>query len=275
MNGMPLYCMQPSVTLIIPLFNASSFVERCTAMCEAQTMDEVEIVFVDDCSTDGTAARVRRFIDGYSGPKRFILTSTDRNCGPGAARNLGISAASGEYLCFVDCDDEIDPRYCELLHSEAKRFDADIASCNASCGGKVLRSPSFCGEISVSARKRILRGFVTYLWTYAFRREFIISSGISFPERRSSEDSCFVACAWLSASRAAHTDEVLYSYLPTPSSVSRRKDRRRGSERMASLKAFYKYASDSGLLKEYRMETGLIMLKKGYLPSISDRLKNI
>lgn len=267
--------MQPSVTLIIPLFNASPFVERCASMCATQSLDEVEIVFVDDCSTDGTSALVRRFIDTYNGAKRFILTSTPRNSGPGAARNIGIAAASGKYICFVDCDDVIDSRYCENLYSAAKRFDADIASCNASCSGKVLRSPSFCGEMSVSARKRILRTFVTYLWTYAFKREFIISCGISFPERRSSEDTCFVACAWLSAARAAHTDDVLYSYLPTPSSVSRRKDRRRAAQRMASLKAFYKYASDSGLLKEYRMEIGLIMLKKGYLPSFFDTLKNI
>lgn len=267
--------MQPSVTLIIPVFNASSFVERCASMCAAQSLDEVEIVFVDDCSTDGTAALLKRFIETYNGAKRFVLTSTGHNSGPGAARNFGIAAASGEYLCFVDCDDEIDSRYCENLYCAAKRFDADIASCNASCGGKLLRSPSLCGEISVSARKAVLRTFVTYLWTYAFRREFIISSGISFPERRSSEDTCFVACAWLSAARAAHTDDVLYSYLPAPSSVSRRKDRRRAAQRMASLRAFYKYASDGGFLKEFRMEIRLIMLKKGYLPSLFDRLKNI
>lgn len=244
-------------------------------MCAAQSLDEVEIVFVDDCSTDGTAALLKRFIDTYNGAKRFVLTSTGHNSGPGAARNFGIAAASGEYLCFVDCDDEIDSRYCENLYCAAKRFDADIASCNASCGGKLLRSPSLCGEISVSARKAVLRTFVTYLWTYAFRREFIISSGISFPERRSSEDTCFVACAWLSAARAAHTDDVLYSYLPAPSSVSRRKDRGRAAQRIASLGAFRRFASSRPDFRRYLPEIYFVMLKKGYVPSVIDFFKNL
>lgn len=267
--------MQPSVTLIIPVFNASAFVERCTSMCAAQTLDDVEVVLVDDCSTDDTAARVSRFMDTYNGAKRFVLTSTPCNSGPGAARNAGLAAASGEYVCFVDCDDEIDTRYCEKLYSAAKRFDADIASCNASCGGKVLGSPSFCGAISVSIRKRILRTFVTYLWTYAFRRDFLVSEGILFPEQRSSEDTCFVACAWLSAARTAHTDEVLYSYLPTPTSVSRRKDRGRAAQRIASLGAFRRFASSRPDFRRYLPEIYFVMLKKGYVPSVIDFFKNL
>lgn len=265
----------PYISLIIPMYNASEYVEKCFEMIEKQTLDNIEAVFVDDCGSDGTLASISSAVSSYSGGKRFVVVQTESNSGPGAARNLGLSKASGEYVCFVDCDDEIFPDYCEKLYREAVKYKADMVSCNAMSGDDILCSPAAGGTLSKAARKKILRSFVTYLWTYAFRREFISAENISFPPQRSSEDSCFVACAWLKASRVAHVESVLYKYIRREGSVSSRRDRSRSSSRMASLRAFYKYASDRGLLSDYRFEIWLIMLKKGYLPSLFDRLENI
>lgn len=266
---------RPYISLIIPVYNASEYVLACFSMIENQTLENVEAIFVNDCSTDDTLALVSSAVSSYYGQKSFSVVSLESNSGPGAARNAGLAQASGEYVCFVDCDDEIFPEYCERLFREAVKYNADIVSCNAMSGDDVLCSPGAGGSLSKVARKRVLRSFVTYLWTYAFRREFILSGGISFPAQRSSEDSCFVACAWLMAARVAHVEKVLYNYIRRAGSVSCRRDKSRSSSRMASLRAFYKYASDRGCLSEYRFEIWLIMLKKGYLPSIFDKLKNI
>lgn len=266
---------RPYISLIIPVYNASEYVAGCLEMIDRQTLDNIEAVFVDDCSTDDTLALISSAVSSYTGEKRFSVVSTESNSGPGAARNAGLAKASGEYVCFVDCDDEFFPDYCEKLYREAVKYDADIVSCNAMSGDDVLCSPRAGGSLSKVARKRILRSFVTYLWTYAFRREFIMSGGISFPRQRSSEDTCFVACAWLKASRVAHVESVLYNYIRRAGSVSRKRDSSRGSSRVSSLRAFYKFASDGGFMAEYRFEVWLIMLKKGYLPSLIDRLTNL
>lgn len=263
------------MTLIIPLYNAGAFVERCTAMCIAQTLDNIEIIFVDDCSTDSTRADVESFIGSYRGDKRFVLVSTSQNSGPGAARNLGLSKAQGEYVCFVDCDDEIEPDYCKKFYSTAKWYDADIVCCNATCNGKVLRSPYYSGDVEKTVRKQILRTFVTYLWTYAFRRDFLVSEGIHFPSSRSCEDTCFLACAWLSAAVVAHIDEVLYIYQKHSSSLSSIKTRERCRWRVASMGEFYRYAVARHKGGDYLPEILWIMLKKGYVPALIDFFKNL
>lgn len=270
------------ISLIIPVYGATRYIAPCIAGLQAQTMEEIEVIFVDDCDPDASLDIARQMVADYQGPKQFRFLKTPVNGGPGAARNLGLSEARGEYVAFVDCDDTLEPAYCTRLYEAARTHQADIACCDAYIGefgnpaGRVLSGPTFeAGALTVPVRKKILRSFVTYLWTYLFRREFLLRNEIRFPHEHSSEDSCFVTCVWLTAERAVHIEESLYHYIIRSTSVSKRRDRSRAKSRIASMRAMRDYARAHGLQRTYGCEIRLLMLKKGWLNALRDRLRNL
>ena len=121
----------PRVSVIIPTFNAEEHIEEALRSVQTQTYTDWEIVVCDDCSTDGTVARVRDFA------KRLKLVHTEANSGPAVARNLAIAHSSGELLALVDADDFWLPTYLERQVSlydsaRAKRVNVGIVACDAS-----------------------------------------------------------------------------------------------------------------------------------------------
>ncbi|MBO4536087.1 MAG: glycosyltransferase family 2 protein, partial [Bacteroidales bacterium] len=115
------------VSVIIPVYRAKDTLPACLASVAAQTLDDLEAVLVDDHGGDGSIDVARSFIAAYDGPKRFRLTATPSNAGPGAARNCGIEAASGDYVAFLDSDDTLEADFCRRLYEAAQSADADLA----------------------------------------------------------------------------------------------------------------------------------------------------
>ncbi len=113
------------ISVIIPAFNAQSTLARCLMSVCAQTHENLEILVINDGSTDKTAAIAADF----AAMDRRIRVITQENCGLAASRNVGIEAAAGSFLGFVDADDEIIPAFYERLLQNALRFDAQISSC--------------------------------------------------------------------------------------------------------------------------------------------------
>ena len=117
------YEMTPKVSVIIPVWNPGEGVSRCVASLRGQTLGGIEMIFVDDCGTDGAMDVVRAA--AAEDPRIRILTNAE-NMGPGASRNAGIEAARGEYLSFVDADDYADADFLELLYKKGRAEDLDI-----------------------------------------------------------------------------------------------------------------------------------------------------
>jgi len=269
----------PRISIIIPVYKSQETIAACLDSVTAQTLDDLEVILVDDHGGDGTLEKVHRHLADYAGPIRFRLLETPANSGPGVARNIGIHAATGEYLSFLDSDDTLDPAFCEKLYAAATSVKADLACCNAtqySLSGTVpLHNPDFpSGLLDDKVRRRILRQMVTYLWTYLFRREFLLENGIQFPPFHSAEDTCLVCCCWLSARSAARVQEPLYNYYVAPASLSIRRDPQRWRQRLGSLESFVNYARDKGLYPDHRHTIRWISFKKGKLLALRDYVKN-
>lgn len=98
------------VSLIIPVYNAEPHIEACLAALIAQTMDDIEVLLIDDHGRDSSMVRAQQYIDAHPSRKCFRLLATPHNMGPGPARNIGIAAARGEYVGFVDSDDIVEDR---------------------------------------------------------------------------------------------------------------------------------------------------------------------
>lgn len=122
----------PKVSVIIPTFNRSETIGRAIQSVLAQTLEDFEIIIVDDGSTDGT----RMIVEGLWGPQ-FVYVCHERNRGAAAARNTGIRAARGRYLAFLDSDDEWLP---DKLSKQVALLDDQSASIDLSCSSFILVS---------------------------------------------------------------------------------------------------------------------------------------
>ena len=95
------------VSIIVPVYNVSAYIENCLASIMSQTYKDIECIIIDDASTDDTMSKCERIITGYRGSIHFEILHHAHNRGVSATRNTGIDAAKGEYLFFIDSDDEI------------------------------------------------------------------------------------------------------------------------------------------------------------------------
>ena len=116
-----------SVSVVVPVYNAENYIERCVECLLNQTLKDLEVIFIDDGSTDNSG----RLLDEWcnKAPDIFKVIHSDRDRGPGGARNLGIIEATGQYIGFMDCDDIIDSTMYEKLYKKAIDNDYDVVDC--------------------------------------------------------------------------------------------------------------------------------------------------
>lgn len=269
-----------SISIIVPVYKSRDCVSSCLESLSEQTLDDIQIVIVDDHGDDDSIELARTFVGAYKGPKNFTFTQTPSNGGPGAARNVGIKAATGEYIAFVDSDDFVEKEFCSSLYAAAKEADADLAYCQLSfdyAGGKsasshnpVVKGNCFEGK----AKSRFLIRYKSYFTTFIYKRTFLLENGILFPETHSAEDSCFLGCCLLSANRIACVNKPLYHYLIYRTSVSKKKDKSRFRNRLESFRILRSYAKEKGLYRQYHLSITFISLKKGYLLAARDFVQN-
>ena len=120
----------PKVSVVIPVYNVEQYIERCLHSLFGQTLDDIEYLIVDDCSTDNSVNIVYKTLEIYPSRKsqvKFLKHSVNR--GPGAARATGIQAATGDYIIHCDPDDYVELDMYEKLYSHAIGTDADIVAC--------------------------------------------------------------------------------------------------------------------------------------------------
>ena len=115
------------ISVIIPAYNTEKYINQCIESVLAQTLNELEVIVVDDGSTDQTLSMLRKYEQQYPSKVRVFHKE---NGGQASARNLALSHAKGEYLGFVDSDDWIDPTMYEEMYEKAKKEDLDIVICD-------------------------------------------------------------------------------------------------------------------------------------------------
>lgn len=198
------------ISVIIPAYNAQEYIVFCMKMLEKQTYQNMEVILVNDGSTDQTDAIVRHYL--ASTPLDVIYLSQE-NRGQAYSRNRGITHASGTYIAFIDCDDRIEEDYLEQLCSVAEAYTADVVN----CGYRTVREDgTVLAETSVSPFADIDdygRAGVFVVWAKLFRREFLLEWGIVFPEGKLYEDVPFSLEAKFRAKCVKSISYIGYSYV--------------------------------------------------------------
>ena len=118
--------IEPKVSIIVPAYNAENYIEKCILSLTKQTLKEIEIIVVNDGSIDNTSS----ILSAIANKDSRIKIINQENKKQGAARNRGLEIAQGEYIIFVDSDDEIELNYCEELYNTAQKYNADIVTTN-------------------------------------------------------------------------------------------------------------------------------------------------
>lgn len=116
----------PLISIIVPVYQVKDYVGECVASLLAQTYTNLEILLVDDGSTDGSG----EICDRYAERESRVRVIHQENQGPSVARNAGLDTAKGEYVAFVDSDDVVLPDFIEALYRLVKKYQADIAACD-------------------------------------------------------------------------------------------------------------------------------------------------
>ena len=225
----------PKVSVIIPLYNASSYVLDLKQLWE-QTLQDFELILVDDCSTDDTWNKLQEF-KAHNPERAIILARNEHNLGPGGTRNHGLTKSSGEYVIFLDGDDRYDPT---LLEKMSKRLDdthADLVCCGfQEQYGERTNTKLFSAEllaeiehfnaaqgitaVSPFTQATMLFSLFPAPWNKMVRRDFLIQHDISFPDIMFGEDRCWVMQMVLKAQRIELIAEPLYHYVLHDNSLS-------------------------------------------------------
>ena len=259
----------PKVSVIIPLYNASPYLAELKQVWE-QTLNDFELILVDDCSQDDTWEQLQRFKSDY--PERtIILARNERNLGPGGTRNHGLSLSSGQYVIFLDGDDRYEPTMLGKMAAKLDETCADVV-----CGGFMehdqdrtelrLFSPRLIEQLGIYNSKGggsaltelspftieqvlIHPSLFPAPWNKMIRRSFLSEHNITFPSMSFGEDRCWSEHMVLKAHAIEVINEVLYHYQLRPGSISKAQNERFVAAFFAQLDYAYQLLQAANILE--------------------------
>ena len=196
------------ISIIVPFYNTEKYIEQCLTSIKGQTFSDFECLMIDDGSTDSSREIASKFLDD----SRFKLLG-DKHIGFPLSKNLGLNNAEGEYICFIDSDDYVEPQYLESMYTILLNTDSDISSCNNNYTMDSLDLEFNAQDVQIfegteNIIERMLRN--TYLWNKLFRRE--IFDGMRFDDVIALSDTMLNYKLFERAHRTAYTKYIGYHH---------------------------------------------------------------
>lgn len=195
----------PKLSVIVPVFNVEKYLNRCLDSLCNQSLSDIEIICVDDCSSDSSAKILQKYSKIY---KNLTVVNLAKNQGVSAARNAGLALAQGEYIAFVDSDDEVDLDFYEKLYQAAKTQDFDIVR------GQAV-------EITYDGKKNFVKQiadgnkffFLNYWLIAIYKKSLLAENKITFSTKHSlGEDLLFLNQALIATQSLKLIDGTFYYY---------------------------------------------------------------
>lgn len=203
------------VSVIVPVYNVEEYLPKCLDTLVNQTLQDIEIIVVNDGATDNSAAVIDSFVSKYPN----IIKITKENGGLSDARNYGIPYASGEYIGFIDSDDYVELDMYELLYQKAVESDSDIVECDLH---HVYPDGTVDTEIGnrILDKKEMLMMGRSVVWNKIYRREWLVNTGILFPKGCIYEDVEFFSKLVLHAGKYSYVDAASVYYVQRGNSLN-------------------------------------------------------
>ena len=200
------------VSVIIPVYKVESYIERCVRSLFEQTLDDIEYIFVNDCTPDKSIEVLEGILEEYPHRKHQVrILHHDKNKGLTSTRNTGLVAATGEYIAHCDSDDWVELDMYETLYNKAKEEKADVVYCNFNM---YSHSSTRIEEIGCfdTDKKKLLQSYIktvwTTIWSVLAKKELYIEHNL-----RSPEHICYCEDFWLAVRLMHYAKKV--SYVPS------------------------------------------------------------
>lgn len=242
--------MYPQISLIIPVYNVESYLVRCIDSVLGQDYPNLEIVLINDGSTDNSGKICDEFAQKYSNLRVFHIP----NGGASLAREKGIEVARGEYLTFVDSDDYVAPNYVSTMYNLLKKYETRISACGVRriCENEeVIESEYKNGKDELLDFDKLMPRFFKYeFWGFPgglYHRS--VFNNLMFPKATLSEDYNVKTQMFCNERQMAVTSTPLYFYEYHPESLSHTKLSERAFEEFENVRAVYIYSK--GRCPEY------------------------
>lgn len=250
------------LSVIVPVYNmaADGKLTYCLDSLINQTIDDYEIIAVDDCSTDNSLEILRSYEAKY--PGRFQVIASPVNRKQGGAKNLGLEKALGEWIGFIDSDDWITPDFYEKLLTKAEETGADMVGCDYHLTGEHSMKIGQIIHNNNSRQTGILdkdkyRSLILdsgSLVVKIYKRHIILDYPNRFPEHIFYEDNAISNSWMLRAKHFEYIEEPLYYYYQHDTSTVHTITKKRCEDRMEAARVMIKEAREFHFLDEYYPE---------------------
>lgn len=229
--------MRVKVSVVMAIYNAQDFLRECLDSVIGQTLEEIEIICVNDGSTDNTLA----ILQEYAKTDDRLIIIDQSNQGAGAARNAGLSIARGEYLSFLDADDFFEKDMLKVAYDAAITENADVCvfaadhfnnitqnfePCSSSFRRQFIPEKQPFNPKEENARDNIYRMFNGWAWDKLFKSEYIKKMGLQFQNLRTTNDMFFVFTGLACAKKVVTVDKILvHQRIEVKTSLSRTREK--------------------------------------------------
>ena len=257
------------ISIIIPCFNSEKTLEKCLQSVVSQDYNELEIIIINDGSTDRTLEIIKKF---QKKDQRIVVIDQE-NSGVSESRNVGIKRSSGTYICFVDSDDWVEENYCSVLHHILASNEADIAVADViyetEKGDPTFRQ-DFDNNIQFFNAQEALellledKTIKSYPCAKLFRKE--IFSNIIFPKNLEAFEDYFVMFrVFNNTKKVVKINQPLYHYIQFENSLSHNLTPKRAYHFFSAIMEAYHFLDTRNIKKQHRKPIIRNILKKSFM----------
>lgn len=216
----------PLISVVIPIYNVSQYLPRCLESVLAQTYTNLEIILVDDGSTDNSG----NICEMYAKKDRRIITIHKENGGLSDARNFGLHRANGKYITFIDSDDYVDVNFIFILYEKIEQYHADVSICGyIDATKKELFRHSIRHYYTILFDSRSMlkqwhskyKHYETMAWNKMYKTDLFIKNEIFYPFKRNHEDVLTTHRLINVSKRIVLTNKPLYYYVYRIGSITK------------------------------------------------------
>ena len=250
------------VSVIVPVYNTEKYLIRCLESLVNQTLNEMEVLVVDDGSTDSSPLILEKYIARF--PDRIRVIHKE-NGGQATARNMGIREARGKYIGFTDSDDYVDNHMFEEMLKAAESEDCDMVECNyhyIQDLKKGTQEIATRGNIrQYKNQKDMFIDPMTVPWSRLVKREILQKEGLQFPEGLIYEDTAFCIKMLPYIKKEKYVDKQLYYYILREGSTMTANKSRKVADIFAVLEDILDFYRREGFYEEYAKELEYFCVK--------------
>ena len=255
------------ISVVVPVYNVAKYIERCVCSLMEQTLNDIEYIFVNDCTPDNSIEILKQTLKRYPHRKDDVkIIHHCHNQGPSETRNSGLAVATGEFISYCDSDDWVDVEMYESLYLKAKKNDADIVYSNFRMVYKdkeeIYKSALYSQE-----KGQMMKNYISSVWTVVWnmiaKRELYVNNNVKSPTHL-----CYCEDFWLSvrlmhyANRIAYVDEAFYNYNRiNENSIVHKLNKKTEKEEQTAYLETIEFFRREGVLEEYERELSWRVLK--------------